>query len=569
MGRLIVRDRQALVQKATESWQRRLAERKGTKAAAEAATRDVVEDLERKFLAEFRPDAPDVPPTAVAPRAVTEEVLSVEGVATKIARGTELTTAEAQFRVNNAQAVEQAIATRPVPPEQAVTPTTGAEVVPRISEQEEFKGAADLILREPNTPSTEFIYGKEKSLGTVEDFHTFVTPKGAFEGRVNNFVLNKWQKEDGTIRYLVHGVQENGEPFSTVSSAVQFKLENGVPKILTVASSDKRLGLATKLLKQLEIDFGTFTFEEPISQQGASLLRSMGKLPQPTVEAVVTEAAKAPLTEAEYIKVELAKYRKLSKDVGFPLDVKGQTEILREKYRGLDVASRLKATGLTQEEINKMSPQQVRDALVTPPVVVGAPLTEALITDAERIVTQAEAVQPTNPQVQEMRRLVDQAKTLTGEPLRQALIKIEALEDEVRAIAPVTEGVTKTFPPVVVSHINDSITTKTGLAARIATFTDETYASLIKLSKDELSAKWDEVFPPNRAIAISSVSEAQRQAVGEKPAPIVPFEAVTPQPTVEAPVTPPAQVEVFEGSQRQVGAFEVMTDKDGRTIFCG
>ena len=72
-------------------------------------------------------------------------------------------------------------------------------------------------------------------------------------------------------------------------------------------------------------------------------------------------------------------------------------------------------------------------------VTTAPPLTEALITDAERIVTQAEAVQPDNPQVQEMRRLVDEAKTLTGEPLREALIKIEAIEAEVKGIAGITE----------------------------------------------------------------------------------------------------------------------------------
>ncbi len=62
-------------------------------------------------------------------------------------------------------------------------------------------------------------------------------------------------------------------------------------------------------------------------------------------------------------------------------------------------------------------------------------LTEELIGDAESIVTQAEAVQPDNPQVQEMRRLVNEAKTATGEARREALIKIEGIEDEVKGIA--------------------------------------------------------------------------------------------------------------------------------------
>ncbi|KKN31122.1 hypothetical protein LCGC14_0826960, partial [marine sediment metagenome] len=75
-------------------------------------------------------------------------------------------------------------------------------------------------------------------------------------------------------------------------------------------------------------------------------------------------------------------------------------------------------------------------------VIPEAPLTEALITDAESIVTQAEAVQPDSPIVQDMRRLVDEAKTLTGEPLREALINIEAIEEEVKGIAGITEEVT-------------------------------------------------------------------------------------------------------------------------------
>jgi len=64
------------------------------------------------------------------------------------------------------------------------------------------------------------------------------------------------------------------------------------------------------------------------------------------------------------------------------------------------------------------------------------PLTEALIKEADEIVTKAEAIQPENPSVIEFRRLVNEAQGATGEVQRQALIKMEALEDEIRAIVP-------------------------------------------------------------------------------------------------------------------------------------
>ncbi len=67
---------------------------------------------------------------------------------------------------------------------------------------------------------------------------------------------------------------------------------------------------------------------------------------------------------------------------------------------------------------------------------VAPPLTEALIKESEEIVARAEAVEPTNASVIEFRRLVNQAKTQTGEAQRQTLVKIETLEDEVRKIAP-------------------------------------------------------------------------------------------------------------------------------------
>lgn len=63
------------------------------------------------------------------------------------------------------------------------------------------------------------------------------------------------------------------------------------------------------------------------------------------------------------------------------------------------------------------------------------PLTEALIKEGDEIVTKAEAIAPTNASVIEFRRLVEQAKAATTpEAQRQALLRMEALEDEIRAI---------------------------------------------------------------------------------------------------------------------------------------
>ncbi len=68
-----------------------------------------------------------------------------------------------------------------------------------------------------------------------------------------------------------------------------------------------------------------------------------------------------------------------------------------------------------------------------------APLSEALIAEGESIATKAEAIQPDNEAVKGFRIAVDEAKTATTpEAQRQALIKMESLEDEVREVAGVT-----------------------------------------------------------------------------------------------------------------------------------
>lgn len=67
-----------------------------------------------------------------------------------------------------------------------------------------------------------------------------------------------------------------------------------------------------------------------------------------------------------------------------------------------------------------------------------APLTEALISEGEEIVTRAEALAPENPSVKGFRDALNEARVAkTGKAMRDALVKMEALEDEVRAIAKV------------------------------------------------------------------------------------------------------------------------------------
>jgi len=91
------------------------------------------------------------------------------------------------------------------------------------------------------------------------------------------------------------------------------------------------------------------------------------------------------------------------------------------------------------------------------------PLIEALIKEGDEIVTKAEAIEPTNASVIEFRRLVEQAKAATTpEARRQALIKMEALEDEVKSIAkaippPAVEEMPHTLPLEQVSKLETRI----------------------------------------------------------------------------------------------------------------
>ena len=91
------------------------------------------------------------------------------------------------------------------------------------------------------------------------------------------------------------------------------------------------------------------------------------------------------------------------------------------------------------------------------------PLIEALIKEGDEIVSKAESIEPNNASVIEFRRLVNQAKAATTtEARRQALIKMEALEDEVKSIAkaippPAGEEMPHTLPLEQVSKLETRI----------------------------------------------------------------------------------------------------------------
>jgi len=144
----------------------------------------------------------------------------------------------------------------------------------KISTEEEFTGASKLILGEANSPTMQFVYGAEKQIGETKDAYTYTTPKGELRGRVHNFDIVKWEKEDGTIRYLIHAKDQKGNQYSRPEAAAQFVIEDGKPKLLTIASAEKRIGLGTRLLQEIEKDYGEMFFSEPVSKSGAALLHN-------------------------------------------------------------------------------------------------------------------------------------------------------------------------------------------------------------------------------------------------------------------------------------------------------
>ncbi len=141
----------------------------------------------------------------------------------------------------------------------------------------------------------------------------------------------------------------------------------------------------------------------------------------------------------------------------------------------------------SEDKVENLAIQHALDAqregipTVEPTVVPTAPLTEALVTDAERVVSQAEAIDPDNPAVQEMRGLVDEAKVQTGDAQRQTLIKIETLEDKVKGIPGITPEVapTPTTEPVVGAEAVEGVPTigvipETAIAKPVETLPDLT-----------------------------------------------------------------------------------------------
>ena len=248
------------------------------------------------------------------------------------------------------------------------------------------------------------------------------------------------------------------------------------------------------------------------------------------------------------------------------------------------------AQPMTEDEINKLvATVEVRpEAQVAPEVAPTFDLTEALIGDAESIVSQAEAVQPDNPQVQEMRRLVDEAKTATGEARREALINIEAIEEEVKGIAGITEAPTQAVVPQVtpqtlpVSEVS-KLETRIPLdlirkdeVTEIARLTEEIRAEgikepiVIRIRDDGTQIVWDGIHRlivaqdlgleniPVRFIGDEGVS-ARRPPTKPQPTP----PAVTPTEVPEVTPAPiePADVNIvfnkFKGAKGQGGRVEL------------
>ncbi|KKM91658.1 hypothetical protein LCGC14_1226350, partial [marine sediment metagenome] len=192
-----------------------------------------------------------------------------------------------------------------------------------------------------------------------------------------------------------------------------------------------------------------------------------------------------------------------------------------------------------------------------------APLTQALVTDAEQIVTQAEAIQPDNPQVQEMRRLVDEAKTLTGDALFESLIQIEALEDEVKGIAGITEVSTErvvprvtpqTLPVAEVSKLETRIPLdliRKDEAAGIARLTEEIQAEgikepiVIRIRDDGSQIVWDGMHRLIVAqdLGLENIPVRFIGGEGETPA-ILPTTPLPPTPPVTKPSPKPAKAKI-------------------------
>ena len=155
-------------------------------------------------------------------------------------------------------------------------------------------------------------------------------------------------------------------------------------------------------------------------------------------DTVVREAVEEARIEAEETEV--------------PIETPEEAELGKQRNELLTRESRGEEVGAEIAEIDRQLTELRGEPEVTPPV---SPITDALITEGEQIVSKAEGIQPDNQAVKDFRAAVDKAKATTDlEIQRQALIEMEGLEAEVREIAGVPEVTpTEVAPPVTPTEV--------------------------------------------------------------------------------------------------------------------
>ena len=278
-------------------------------------------------------------------------------------------------------------------------------------------------------------------VASLEDFRKFL-PGGEYFERLQNSPF--WVRMGLELPFW-YGLAQGGVSAVRAIKALEKAAEEGtIPKAMAIAG--RAILEATTLPTQERIvGFvvsktvqGTYTLA-----MSASLRRNLrswaatqGKqIPKETEDAFV-EAALKELSPRFLTKQAIKTLFKPTKG-GFTVTEAGAREAERAAGDAVRRAVPRLLPGL--ETAKPIVPIKVPPTVLEPRVpgegVVSEapPLTQALITDAERIVTQAETLQPDNPQVQEMRRLVDEAKTLTGREQAGVLDRIDFLEDELRA----------------------------------------------------------------------------------------------------------------------------------------
>ncbi|KKK50587.1 hypothetical protein LCGC14_3123530, partial [marine sediment metagenome] len=248
------------------------------------------------------------------------------------------------------------------------------------------------------------------------------------------------------------------------AQAVKFGLWEAVPEALSnlaffsilTAPLTSMIGsnAATQILSKIAGIYGQELLTETITQKGQARIEFEAGLrsedigwvdafqeiaPQTFLLTTVMAGAGQAIISSKKA-VDKAK-KSLTEELG---TTHPQFESLTENIENnLDEATRSEPVGGVPDVAPEVTP--------TVPAVPEAPLTEALIREGGEIVTRAEAIAPTNASVIEFRGLVEQAKVATTpEAQRQALVQMEALEDEVRAIAKVPKppAVEVAKPPV-------------------------------------------------------------------------------------------------------------------------